>query len=74
MVPKGAASIYDVRSGVGGRGSPKSRQKEQNQLISVCKMGREGVKKSEIFADNGSPLTACHFVATGTKLLVMLAN
>ena len=50
------ASIYDVRSGW-GRGSPKSRRKEQNQLI--CDSGRgEGVKKSEIFADVivGSPL------------------
>ena len=41
------ASIYDVRSG----GSPKSRQKEQNQLISMCDWGGEGIKKSENFAD-----------------------
>ena len=43
----------------GGRGSPKSRQKEQNQLISVCDKGRrEGVKKSEFFAEviYGSPV------------------
>ena len=33
-----ADSIYDVRTR-GGRGSPKSRQKEQNLLISVCDPG-----------------------------------
>ena len=40
-------------------GSPKSRQKEQNQLICDSDRG-EGVKKSEIFADviYGSPLSA----------------
>ena len=49
------ASIYDIRSGWGGRGYPKSRQQEQNQLI--CDSDR-GVKKSEHFADviYGSPL------------------
>ena len=30
---------YDVRTGWGEWGSPKSRQKEQNQLISVCDKG-----------------------------------
>ena len=46
------ASIYDGRSGL-GRGSPKSKQKEQNQLI----YGRGVVKKTENFADiiYGSP-------------------
>ena len=41
----------------GGRGSPKSRQKEQNQLICDSDRG-EGVKNSEHFADviYGSPL------------------
>ena len=35
-----------------GRGAPKSRQKEQNQLISERdKGGKEGIKKSENFAD-----------------------
>ena len=38
------ASIYDVCT---GGGSPKNRQKEQNQVISVRDKG-EGVKKSEI--------------------------
>ena len=50
--------LYDVRSGWGGGGgSPKSRQKEQNQLISVCDKG-EGVQKYDSFADviYGSPL------------------
>ena len=32
--------LYDVRSGWGGGGSPKSRQKEQNQLI--CDIDKEG--------------------------------
>ena len=43
--------------GGGGRGSPKSRRKEQNQLICYSDKG-EGVKKSENFADviYGSPL------------------
>ena len=42
----------------GGRGSPKSREKEQNQLICDSDKGGEGVKKSEIFADviYGNPL------------------
>ena len=42
----------------GGRGSPKSRRKEQNQLICDNERGREGVKKCENFADviYGSPL------------------
>ena len=47
------ASIYVVR------GSPKSRRKEENQLIcDSAKGGGDGVKKSEIFADiiYGSPL------------------
>ena len=41
----------------GGRGSPKSRQKEQNQLI--CDSDKGGVNKSENFADviYGSPLS-----------------
>ena len=39
------ASIYDVRS---GRGSPKSRQKEQNQLISVCYKGERWSKNPKI--------------------------
>ena len=53
--PSKGASIYDVRNGR-GRGSPKSRQKEQNQLISVCFKGG-GVKKSPKIADviYGSP-------------------
>ena len=34
----------------GGRLAPKTTQKEQIQLISVCST-REGVNKSEIFAD-----------------------
>ena len=34
----------------GGRGSPKSRRKEQNQLICGCDKG-EGVKKCKHFAD-----------------------
>ena len=40
----------------GGRGSPKSRQKEQNQLICDSDKGA-GVKNSEYFADviYGSP-------------------
>ena len=38
------ASIYDVRS---GRGSPKSRRKEQNQLISVCDKGGRGKKNAK---------------------------
>ena len=44
-----------MTSAVGG-GSPKSRQKEQNQLIFDRDKG-EGVKKSEKFADviYGSP-------------------
>ena len=42
----------------GGRGSPKSRQKEQNQLI--CDSNKGEVKKSENFADiiYGSPLSS----------------
>ena len=50
------ASIYDVRSGWGIGGSPKSRRKEQNQLI--CDSDEGGVKKSENFTDvmYGSPL------------------
>ena len=47
-----------MTSAVGGvRGSPKSRRKEQNQLI--CDR-EEGVKKSENFADviDGSPQRA----------------
>ena len=35
------ASIYDVHTGR-GRGCPKSRQKEQNQLIYVCDKGGGG--------------------------------
>ena len=43
------ASIYDVRTR-GGRGSPKSRKKEQHQLICDSdKEPGEGVQKSEIF-------------------------
>ena len=39
------ASIYDVCSGWGRGGeSPKSRQKEQNQLISLCYNGERGQK------------------------------
>ena len=51
-----------MTSAVGGGleewGSPKSRQKEQNQLISVHDKGGE-VNKSENFADiiNGCPPT-----------------
>ena len=50
-ISKGA-SIYDVHSGW-GRGSPKSRHKEQNQLICVRDKG-EGLKKSDVIC--GSPL------------------
>ena len=39
-----------MTSAVGGGGSPKSRQKEQNPLICDSDKG-EGVKKSEKFAD-----------------------
>ena len=44
---------------MGGGGSPKSRQKEQNQLLCDSDKGGEGVKKSLNFADviNESPLT-----------------
>ena len=38
-IPIRGPSIYYVRTRV-GRGSPKSRQKEQNQLIYVRDMGR----------------------------------
>ena len=41
--------IYDVRTR-GGRGSPESRQKEQNQLISVRDKEGKG-QKSQNFAD-----------------------
>ena len=45
------ASIYDVRSGW-GRGSPKSRPKEQNQLICESdKEGWEGFQKYDNFVD-----------------------
>ena len=53
------ASIYNVRSGWGGRpqwvgGSPKSRQKEQNRLIGDSdKEGRRGQKIPKFC---GSPL------------------
>ena len=48
----------------GGRGSPKSRPKEQNHLISVCDKGGRG-KKSENFANviYGSPLSFWHLLA-----------
>ena len=44
---------------MGGAGSPKSRRKEQNQLICDSDKRGGGVKKSEKFADviYGSPLT-----------------
>ena len=46
----------------GGGGSPKSRQKDQNQLICDSDKGGEGVKKSKNFADviYGSPLRSVH--------------
>ena len=44
------AYLYDVRSGGGEGGPPKSRQKEQGCMNSVCERG-EGAKKSENFAD-----------------------
>ena len=48
----------------GGRGSPKSRRKEKNQLICDSDKG-EGVKKSENFADviYGSPLSELAHIA-----------
>ena len=42
--------MYDIHIGWGEGGSPKSRQKEQNQLIFDSDKG-EGVKKSEDSAD-----------------------
>ena len=54
-----ADSIYDVRTR-GGRGSPKSRQKEQNLLISVCDPGWKGVTKIQNFC--GSPIMMSSFV------------
>ena len=55
-VAEKGASIYDVWSGWGGRGSPKSRQKEQNLLI--CDSDKGGGGKQN-FADvfYGSHLT-----------------
>ena len=48
--------------GGGGEGAPKSRHQEQNQLI--CDSDKEGVKKSENFADviYGSPLEMFRFL------------
>ena len=45
--PRRGTSIYDVRSGL-GRGSPKNRQKEQNQLISDSDKGGGGQKIRKI--------------------------
>ena len=62
------ASIHDVCSGWGEGGSQKSRQKKHNQLI--CDSDKEGVKKSENFADviYGSTLTRKYnFVTDGLK-------
>ena len=52
--------MYDVRTR-GGRGSGKSRQKEQNQLIYVRDRGR-GSTNPKVYADiiYGSPLTNSH--------------
>ena len=44
------AFTLDVRIGRGKEGSPKSRQKEQNQLISLCDE-EERVQTSDHFAD-----------------------
>ena len=62
------ASIYDVRVRT-LQWYAKSRQKEQNQLISVCDKG-DGGKQSETFADviYGSPLLGHLHANTLTRM------
>ena len=53
----------------GGRGSPKSRGKEQNQLICDSDKG-ERVKKSENFADviyGSPPMAKCRIVSVQVR-------